>query len=122
MLFHTRHESRQEISTHRRNEHDIVRKIKCKFYPDCIDQDECFFVHKESTPQSEENGNRQYRYCVQGEECQNQSCEFDETKHKNMKDIMCRFQARCNRSECAFKHIVERASFLGNCTQNYKRK
>ena len=113
-------QSRQEISNHRKTEHQMFRRIKCRYYPDCIDEEECFFDHEDnSSSQSEENKNGQNRYCTKGEKCQNQSCEVN---HMNVKNVMCRFQAKCNRSECMFKHIMERAAFLGDCTPNFRRK
>ena len=36
-------QSRQEISGHRKSVHQMYRKLKCRFYPDCIDENECFF-------------------------------------------------------------------------------
>ena len=116
-------ESRQEISSHRELVHQMFRKIKCRFYPDCFDEEECFFVHEEvSNFQSEYQNTKQSRYCLKGENCDNQSCEYDETKHKKIKDVLCRFQSKCNRSECMFKHVMEKASFLENCDQSSKRK
>ena len=64
----------------------------------------------------------QSQFCKEGNQCQNQACEYDESRHKNMNEMLCRFQSRCDRSECTFKHIMERSAFLGNCTPNYKRK
>ena len=101
----------------------MYRKLKCRFYPDCIDENECFFEHEdESDSKSSENEQRQSRYCPAGDKCENQSCEYNEMNHMKMKNIMCRFQSNCNRSECVFKHVIERASFLENCTQKSKRK
>ena len=42
-------QSRQLISEHRQEKHNIFRKLKCKFYPNCIDGSECFFIHEEDT-------------------------------------------------------------------------
>ena len=99
----------------------MFRKTKCRYYPNCIDQEECFFVQEEETD-SRENLYRQERYCPEGENCINQSCKYDESKHKNMKDILCRFQERCTKSECAYKHEAERSSFLGRCTKKCQAK
>ena len=114
--------SRQEISNHRKEIHEIARRIKCKYFPDCIDQEECFFIHEEELESENRAKNKQVFYCPEGENCQNQSCLFGESKHKNRKNIMCRFQERCNRPDCFYKHVAERASFLWNCTKNYKAK
>ena len=113
--------SRQHISEHRQAAHGMFRKLKCKFYPDCIDETECFFTHENGT----ENKNAQIveiqtKYCPSGEACENQSCEYSEQNHRNTRDILCRFQTRCSRSDCRFKH--EKSSFLGDCMKNLKTK
>ena len=114
-------ESRQDISEHRKVEHKMFKRIKCRFYPNCIDQDECFFIHEESVP-VQETRYRSHGYCPDGLECHNQSCEYSDNNHKNFKEILCRFQARCNRAECEFKHVVDRTAFLALCAKNYERK
>ena len=62
------------------------------------------------------------RYCPEGVQCRNQCCDYNEANHIDFKDMMCKFQSQCNRSECVFKHTVERAAFLGDCSQNYRKK
>ena len=115
--------NRYEISTHRKSEHQIFRRIKCRFFPNCIDDEECFFEHEDDSSKIQnENRAEKSRYCPEGEKCENQSCEYNETNHLGVKNVMCRFQAKCNRPECMFKHVMERASFLGDCTQNYRKK
>ena len=116
-------QSRQEITDHRRSQHKMYRKIKCSFYPDCVDENECFFLHEDEVSGLNQAGEqRRSRYCPPGEQCQNQSCEYSERNHINMNNIMCKFQSKCNRSECLFKHVMEKASFLGDCMKNSKRK
>ena len=39
-------ESRQQIGNHRQTKHQIFKKVLCRFYPSCLDGDECFFVHE----------------------------------------------------------------------------
>ena len=70
----------------------------------------------------DENRFEKSRYCPQGGKCENQSCEYTESNHLDVKNVMCRFQARCNRSECTFRHVMERAAFLGDCFPNSMRK
>ena len=49
-------QSRQEISGHRKSVHQMYRKLKCRFYPDCIDDNKCLFEHEdESDSKSSEN-------------------------------------------------------------------
>ena len=115
-------QSREEISEHRKTEHNMSRKIKCRYFPNCIDENECFFDHNEKEDKQTEERGVKSRYCLKGENCENQSCEYSEVNHMNVKNVMCRYQAKCNKTECMFKHIIERASFLEACTQNYKRK
>ena len=52
--------SRQEIGEHRKTEHKMDKKIKCKFYPDCIDGNECFFIHGAELA---ENVQKRSKYC-----------------------------------------------------------
>ena len=101
----------------------MFRKIKCRYYPNCIDEEECFFVHQEEINSDlGEEKLRQEKYCPEGENCHNQSCNYGENKHKNLKNILCRFQQRCDKPECIYKHVADRASFLWNCTKNYEAK
>ena len=109
--------SSQEKGEHRKTEHKMDKKIKCKCYPDCIDGNECFFIHGTELA---ENVQKRSKYCPSGETCQNQSCEYNEMNQRNMNLIPCRFQEKCNRSNCSFKHIVEKAFFLVKCAQNSK--
>ena len=56
--------NRGEISTHRRMEHQMYRTAKCRFYPNCIDAEECFFQHDEkSNNKDEESGNKKSKFC-----------------------------------------------------------
>ena len=101
-----------------RQVHKMVKKIKCKFFPDYLDGDECFFVHDDiSSLENEKN-----RYCLEGEKCLDQSCEFPEREHKNGSNTFCRYQSKCKKPVCRFKHVVEKASFLEDCTQNCRKK
>ena len=73
-------ESRDQISTHRKLVHKMFKRIKCKFFPNCLDEDECFFVHEEhSSAEITDN-----KICLQGENCKNQSCEFSEKEHRTV--------------------------------------
>ena len=115
--------SREEISNHRKIEHQMFRRIKCKYFPNCIDEEECFFDHEDhQSPQTSGINIGQNRYCSKGNSCDNQSCEFSERNHLNVENVMCRFQAKCSRSECMYKHIMERTSFLGDFRKNSVRK
>lgn len=101
---------RQDISFHRQNKHQMFRKMICKAFPGCIDEDECFFEHQENI--SERFSPPKY-FCERGDQCNDQSCQFSEAKHKKMNHIDCRFQENCYLVNCSFKHNVERKAFLG---------
>ena len=114
-------ESRKDISNHRMETHKMFRKIVCRYYPNCIDQEECFFVHEDQSG-FEDNRSWQEKYCSEGDKCKNQSCKYDESKHKNLKDILCKFQEKCKKFECLYKHEAKRAAFLGNCEKSCQPK
>ena len=48
-------ESRQNISQHRKDKHQMFKIAKCKFFPQCIDADECFFTHNNVPNEGETN-------------------------------------------------------------------
>ena len=98
--------SRSHIKEHREKKHQIIQKVFCKYYPSCIDGDECLFVH--------EPGSSGDSDCPEGEKCKNQSCKFSEQSHTKLKSkLLCNFQANCNRLNCPFQHTVTRKAFLG---------
>ena len=90
-------DSRDLISTHRKIVHKMSNRIKCRFFPNCLDEDECFFIHEE-TSRTEIADYKQH--CLEGQNCKNQSCEFSENEHRT----------------------VLRNSFLGGRTQSNRRK
>ena len=100
----------------------MSRKVKCRYYPNCIDGNKCFFVHKENENKQPEERRGKSRYCLKGENCEDQSCEYSEINHLNVKNVMCRYQEKCNKTECMFKHNMERVSFVETCTTNCKEK
>ena len=98
----------------------MFRRITCKFYPESIDGNKCFFVHEpSSTVETDTNFNVT---CPNGQKCTDQSCKFSDTNHKDIEDILCKFQANCNRIKCLYKHCIERKSFLGLCQLKRKGK
>ena len=58
---------RKDISVHRQSKHQMFRKIVCKFFPDCIDEDECFFEHSDLSLYS--RGSSKNSYCNNGMYC-----------------------------------------------------
>ena len=91
--------------------------MTCKYFPDCIDGDECFFEHKTSinaeSESESENGGQHRSFCPDGKNCSDQSCQFSESNHRDAGQILCRFQSNCNREKCSFKHNIARKAFLG---------
>ena len=98
--------SRQELKDHRKNVHRMLRKIPCRFFPDCYDEDECLFEHINIIEEASSN------LCQNGQNCTNQECLFTEKQHKMLNKPICKFQERCNRAGCQFKHNVQRKAFL----------
>ena len=114
--------SRQEISSHRQIEHQMSNKIICKFYPDCIDGDECFFEHEENRSKtSSSNYNLDSETCPNGGKCDDQSCKFSEWKHLKSSQGLCKFKGNCSRMNCTFVHKVERKAFLGEGQLNKQK-
>ena len=100
-------ESRQEIVNHRQKIHRMFRKTPCRYFPECLDDNECLYDHKSSV-----NEETDLLGCPQGQNCANQDCTFSEKSHRSLNQTLCRFQWRCNRSACVFKHTVSRKSFF----------
>ena len=109
--------SRKDIKSHKESKHKMFSKVFCKFFPNCIDEDECLYEHERNVHETENT------ICAAGENCIDQSCKFSEQSHMKKKRItLCKFQANCNRLNCSFKHIVERKSFLEVGSRNSKEK
>ena len=108
-------ESRQDMTSHRQNKHKMFRKLPSRYFPDCYDGDECLFDHniKEETNLS---------VCPNGQNCVDQSCSYSEQNHRSQRPNLCRFQEKCNRAGCLFKHMCVRNAFLGVSPSNTKRK
>ena len=93
--------SRQEIASHRQYKHGMFKKQLCKFYPNCLDGDECIYEHVTLEQDSST--------CVASENCRDQACT---KKHRKSLKILCKFQANCNRLSCPYQHTVQRTAFL----------
>ena len=79
--------------------------MACRYFPECFDGEECLYEHNTA----ENTGN----VCPNGEKCSDQTCLFNEQQHKSPQQMFCRFQLRCNRSGCPYKHSTTRRAFLG---------
>ena len=97
-------ENRQEIKKHRERKHQIYQKTYCKFFPNCMDGEECLFEH--------ELDSNEASYCPNGRKCDDQTCKYSEQMHLTTK-MLCKFQANCNRLNCPYTHNVDRKAFLG---------
>ena len=86
----------------------MFRKIVCKFFPDCLDGDECLFEHDNI-----KRDGLDASMCPNALGCVDQACVFSEQNHKRPNRELCRYQAKCNRSGCRFTHNDERMAFLG---------
>ena len=100
--------NRQEIAKHKEHIHQMYKKTPCKFYPDCVDDDECLFEHIQIV-----NDENNPTVCPNGQNCSDQSCKFSEQNHRSINQNRCRYQEHCNRSGCQFKHFSPRTAFLG---------
>ena len=106
-------QSRENIKSHRQTKHQMFKRIFCKYFPACLDGEECFFEHKKDFNVSEEYDGLS---CPNGEKCVDQSCKFSEQRHTLT--ILCKFQANCNRLNCQYKHNVPRKAFLEGGSSN----
>ena len=106
-------ESRQEIASHRQDKHQMFRKVICRYFPDCYDDDECLYEH-----------NLREDSCPNGQKCTDQACSFSEQNHKrrSVNLNLCRYQEKCNRIGCIFKHNSTRSTFLGPSQSNKRGK
>ena len=110
--------SRQDLKKHRELQHQMFRKVSCRFFPNCMDEDECLYEHEGTNTEEYNNGKS---FCLNGSNCDDQSCRFSEQSH--LKDrVLCRFQSRCNRLNCSYKHTVARKAFLEEGQLGNKRK
>ena len=100
---------RQEIKNHRASRHQMYQKVFCKYFPSCLDGDECLFEHGKDTNESQLD---EGAFCENGENCNDQSCKYNEQSHTRGR-VLCTFQMNCNRLNCPFKHINARRAFLG---------
>ena len=109
-------DSRMEIADHGQNTHKMFRKMPCRYYPDCYDGDECLFYHNMDMETSEIKGG-----CPNGEYCSDQECTFNEKEHNKLQQL-CKFQEKCYKTSCPYKHNSFRKSFLGRGPLEKARK
>ena len=101
--------SRQELKSHKEQEHNIKMNQNCRFFNDgkCVDASECLYSHNNTNNQTTRKNtrrNNQTDFCKDGLKCARIDCEYGDEKHRRIKDVPCRFQENCSKSECPFKH------------------
>ena len=96
--------SRMDIKNHRETKHQMYQTVFCKFYPACIDGNECIFEHALDSGEAS--------HCPNGQKCIDQACKFSEQKHIKT-NVLCMFQTNCNRLNCSYIHTTTRKAFLG---------
>ena len=98
---------------HRQSKHRMFRKISCRFFPECHDEEECLYEHiTEPVPTG----------CPNGQQCSDQECSFSEKEHKSLSNVFCRFKTQCNRTGCQYKHSSARQAFLGESLAGIRRR
>ena len=93
----------------------MFKKMSCRYYPDCYDGDECLFDH------NMENSEIKLGGCPNGHDCSDQECTFNEKEHIKLQQL-CKFQEKCFRISCPYKHDSSRKYFLGRGPSEEKRK
>ena len=78
--------SRQDIGKHWRDVHKMYRKIPCRYFPECFDDEECLFEHKSSSTEA-----NSLSVCPNVPDCSDQTCTFSEKSHKSLKVDLCKF-------------------------------
>ena len=56
--------SRKDIKNHREQEHQMFRRVFCKYFPKCMEVDECLFEHGENVGEDDVNSQ-----CSKEENC-----------------------------------------------------
>ena len=95
--------SRTDNKSHRETKHKMYKKVYCKFFPDCIDGEECLYEHVK--------GSNEVSYCQNGLMCNDQECKCSDQEHTKQK-VLCIFQENCKRLDCPYTHTVKRKAFL----------
>ena len=126
------YENREELENHKQNNHGITKLRECKFWASgrCVDGIECLFTHdsKSYTSKGSHTLGKHKEvidtniqlYCKSGLKCP-RTCGIDQSGHKKVKDIPCKFADACNRNNCHFKHKnVQIQGFQGNPSHTKK--
>ena len=57
---------------------------------------------------------------MDGLNCARIDCEYGDEKHSQIKDVPCRFEENCTKSECPFKH-TKKNGFLHKQSHQQKK-
>jgi hypothetical protein len=112
-------ENRHNLKRHKNIEHMMTRVPNCKFYDEgkCVDGDECLFEHNTTSAASIERKQdantspKQTKFCKKGLKCERINCDINENGHKRIKEVPCKFQKRCKKPMCPFKHDASLLDF-----------
>ena len=85
-------ENRENIGNQRRTKHNMFKKVLCRFYASCLDEDECFFAHEK--PIFEKSS----PFCPRGQTCSDQACKFSESNHKNFNEFNTNLKEIANKN------------------------
>ena len=102
-------ENRHELKRHKISEHKMTRVPECKFYEDgrCVDSEECLYEHKttnQARGAAPKHLEQKIKFCRQGLRCVRSGCDIGDEGHKRIKEVPCKFQQRCKKQDCHFKH------------------
>ena len=77
----------------------MFRKLTCRYYLECYDDEECLFEHIE-------NAENKPKGCPNGQNCTDQGCKCTEKEHLYVQSMLCKFQEKCNRISCTYQHLA----------------
>ena len=101
--------SRHALKIHKEKDHNMKMNPDCKYFLEgkCVDKEECLYSHNLNSNQNTQKKTRinsKNDFCKDGLNCPRVDCEFGDDKHRRIKEVPCRFQEKCAKQECPFKH------------------
>ena len=76
----------------------------------CVDAKECLFKH-EATNYARTDKNKNFKgklkCCSKGLKCPRSECEIGDDGHKRIGEVPCKYQLRCTKQNCPFKHDTQ---------------
>ena len=74
-----------------------------------MDKDECLYKHEESS--NKETDTSEMIFCKKGMKCPRTECTISNSGHKNIRDVPCKYQQKCKKDYCPFKHLDKKSDF-----------